>query len=222
MVAPVVSAQQLVPATNGRAIQIGLRVGYGVPFGKTGRTATDVGGDDSLSRAIIKGQIPIGLDVGYRITSNVDVSLLLQYGFGRVGSGNDGVCDAPGNSCSTSDLILGLGVHLHMNPSASFDPWIGFGFGYEWLNFSGTFSAIPSLNFPGQSLSVTRSGFEYVDVQVGGDVRVSPSVSVGPFVSFATGQYLSVSQGSTSQDIIDNTFHEWLLFGVRGVYDVRL
>ncbi len=80
-------------------------------------------------------------------------------------------------------------------------------------------------------MSARASGFEYVDVQLGGDVSVSPNVAVGPFVSFATGQYrtgryVSVLRQGTyrvhlSHDITDHSFHEWLLFGVRGVYNVR-
>lgn len=218
MVAPAASAQQLVPAPTGRAIQIGLRVGYGVPFGKTGRTVSDLI-DGDLSRSI-KGQIPIGVDVGYRITSHVDVGLLFQYGFGRVGVAS---CNQSGVSCSTSDLVLGADAHFHPIPTASFDPWMGLGFGYERLDVS--------IDSGGQTVSARASGFEYVDVQLGGDVSVSPNIAVGPFVSLATGQYRTgryvsvLRQGTTtslSQDITDRVFHEWLLFGVRGVYDIRL
>jgi hypothetical protein len=70
-------AQQPVPTSH--AIQLGLRSGYGVPFGKTGRTVTDQA-DSDLSAAI-KGQIPIGLDVGYLAAPNFYVGLTLQYGF---------------------------------------------------------------------------------------------------------------------------------------------
>ena len=216
LVAGTTSAQQPTPAGDRGAIQLGLRFGYGVPFGKTGRTATDLV-DDDLS-ASIKGQIPIGVDAGYLITPNVYVGLLFQYGFGLVGSAGTALCDQSGVSCSTSDTTLGIDAHFHLNPNAPFDPWIGLGVGYEWLSLSASFG--------GQSSSGTGSGLEYVNVQLGGDVSVAPDFAVGPFVSFAAGQYSSVSQqnGTTSmsRDITNKSFHEWLLFGVRGVYNIRL
>jgi outer membrane protein W len=208
-------AQQPVPTSH--ALQLGLRTGYAVPLGKTGRTANDLV-DEDLS-ASIKGQIPIGLDVGYLATPNFYIGLTLQYGFGRIGSSGTGLCDQPGVSCSTSDTSLGVGAQYHLSPTASFDPWIGLGLAYEWLDLS--------VDFAGGSSSGTASGLEYVILQLGGDVSVAQNLAVGPFVSFSAGQYFSVSQhaaGGTpfSQDFTNKSFHEWLLFGVRGIYNVRL
>lgn len=220
LVASTTSAQQLVPAIGGRGIQIGLRVGYGIPFGKSGRTVSDLI-DGELSRSI-KRQVPIGVDVGYRITPHVDVGLLLQYGFGLIGSSGDGNCNQPGVSCSSSDLVLGAGARFHLSPTAWFDPWLGLGFGYERLDVS--------IDSGDQTFSASASGFEYLDVQLGGDARVAPNVAVGPFVGFAIGQYrtgtyVSVVQqrgsSSLSHEIADKPFHEWLLLGLRGVYDIR-
>jgi len=209
------SAQRPVPTSH--AIQLGLHLGYGVPFGKTGRTVTDLT-DDDLS-ASIKGQIPIGLDVGYLATPNFYVGLALQYGFGLIGSAGTGLCDQSGVTCSTSDTSLGVGAQYHLSPTASFDPWIGLGLAYEWLDLSATFG--------GRTSSGTASGLQYVILQFGGDISVAQNIAVGPFVSFSAGQYFSVSQqvtgGATvSQDITNKSFHEWLLFGVRGIYNVRL
>jgi outer membrane protein W len=212
---PIRAQGRAAPPNNGSAIQLGLHFGYGVPFGKTGRTVTDLV-DDDVSRSI-KGQIPIGLDIGYLIIPSVYVGLSFQYGFGLVGSAGDPFCNQSGVSCSVSDISVGVGAQYHLDPTASFDPWIGLGGGYEWLELS-TSSA-------GQNDSQTGSGFEYVTLQLGGDVRVAPSFAVGPFVSFSAGQYLNVSQErpsvELSQGITDKSFHEWLLFGVRGVYNVR-
>src|SRR3954464_4725529 len=66
------------------AIQVGLRVGYGVPLGHTGHTATDTQ-DHSLS-STIKGQIPLGVDAGYLFDSTLYLGLSFQYGLGFVGS----------------------------------------------------------------------------------------------------------------------------------------
>jgi len=209
------SAQQVVPASDRGAIELGVRFGYGVPSGKTGRVNGSA--DDYLSRTI-KGQIPIGIDAGYLVTPRVYVGLSLQYGFGFVGSSGDATCNQTGVSCSTSDTTLGLDAHFHLKPTASFDPWIGLGFGYEWLDVS--------ISSPAIRQSATVKGLEYAKVQLGGDVSVAPGLAIGPFINFAAGQYASFSQNGIntpmSQDITSKSFHEWLLFGVRGVYNIRL
>jgi outer membrane protein W len=215
LIAGTSSAQRPVPTSH--AIQLGLHLGYGVPFGKTGRTASDLT-DDDVS-ASIKGQIPIGLDVGYLATPNFYIGVTLQYGFGLVGSAGNGLCDQSGVTCSTSDTSLGVGAQYHLSPTASFDPWIGLGLAYEWLDLS--------ITAEGPTSSATGSGLQYVILQVGGDISVAQNIAAGPFVSFSAGQYSGVSQqlagGATgSQDITNKSFHEWLLFGVRGIYNIRL
>lgn len=209
-------AQKLVPSSNRGAVQLGLRLGYGAPFGKLGTTATAMAGND-LS-FFIKGQVPVAVDAGYLVNPNVYVGLLFQYGFGFTGSGDESFCNQSGISCSTTDLTLGVGVHYHLSPAASFDPWIGLGVGYEWLAVTATGTVA--------SESFSSSGFQYVNLQVGVDVSVAPNIAAGPFVSFSAGQYASVSNqvGNTtaSQNITNQSFHEWLLFGVRGVYNVKL
>jgi outer membrane protein W len=216
MVAGPVSAQHAAPSSGKGAIQLGLRLGYGVPFGKTGRIATRPV-DDNLD-GLIKGQVPIGIDAGYLITPNFYVGLLFQYGFGLVASINESFCNDPNVSCSTSDLTLGVNAHYHVNPTAPVHPWLGLGFNYEALDSSSSIMGV--------SGSRSTSGFQYVNIQIGADISVGPNLAVGPIASLAVGQYLSVSQqtGSTtvSQDVTNKSFHEWLLLGVRGVYNIRL
>jgi hypothetical protein len=60
-------------------------------------------------------------------------------------------------------------------------------------------------------------------------------LAIGPFVTLSlaqfdhesgtasgtpavTGQYLSTT---VSQDISNQTLHEWFMFGIRGIYDIR-
>lgn len=218
LVAGPLSAQQQAPSRDQGAIQLGIRLGYGAPFGKVGRTASEMV-DQDLSSGI-KGQIPIGVDAGYLFNPNIYVGLLFQYGFGLLASSAETGCNQSGVSCSISDLVFGINAHYHLNPIASFDPWIGLGIAYERLDSSATSTAF------GLSVSGSNTGFQYINVQLGGDVSVAPNLAVGPFVSFAAGQYSSRSTqtGSTnvSQDVTNKSFHEWLLFGVRGVFNVRL
>ena len=127
-------------------------------------------------------------------------------------------CDRAGVTCSVSDIRLGIDAHFHLNPGASFDPWLGVGAGYEWLALS--------VSNGGQNGSLTTSGFEYLNVQLGGDIGVARDLAVGPFVSLSAGEYRSETMngvtGTIAQDITDQSFHEWLLFGVRAVYSIRL
>jgi len=209
-------AQEAAPAPSRGAIEVGLRLGVGLPLGHEGQTAGDTT-NDKLSDDL-KAIIPIAIDVGYRINPKVYVGLLFQYGFGIVNTDETTGCSGTGVSCSGSDLRLGVDLHFHFAPGQSFDPWLGVGAGYEWL--------LLDASAAGTDVSATATGFEFGNVQLGGDIPVAPNFAIGPFVGLSFGQYgnLSVSQGGTSMDmsITSKSFHEWLELGVRGVYDIGL
>jgi outer membrane protein W len=211
------ASAQSAPAGNRGAVQLGLRVGYGVPFGKGGRRATDTT-DNHLSDTV-KGQVPIGIDAGYLFTRRVYVGVMFQYGFGILSDVARDLCKSFDNDCSVDDTVLGIDAQFHLQPEAGFDPWIGLGAGYEWLG--------SSTRTGGEMASVRATGIQYVQLQLGGDIAIrrAPGLAVGPFVSLAAGQYLHVSEdlpmGMSSQEITDKSFHEWLLFGLRVVYNFR-
>lgn len=217
------SAQQQPPSSNGSAIQIGLRFGYGVPFGQFGQTSDELNPIKGAISSFIAGQIPIGLDAGYLITPHVYVGLLFLYGFGVESSAGRELCDPPSDDCVFRDTSLGVDVQFHVKPSASFDPWVGLGAGYEWFDWV----ANPGLD----QTAWTAAGFQYANVQIGGDVRLAPNLAAGPFVSISSGQFATLKtvngkgarfSGVDMRDYVDKSFHEWLLFGVRGVYNIRL
>jgi hypothetical protein len=70
----------------------------------------------------------------------------------------------------------------------------------------------------------TLSGWEYVNVQVGGDLNVSQMFAVGPWVGFFAGAYSSRQMsgmgtdtgGAISIPSDQRTFHGWVQFGVKG------
>ncbi len=201
------------PRTTTGALELALRAGYGIPFGHTGKTATDTT-NDKLSDSI-KGEIPLWLDAGYRFSPQLYVGLSFQYAFGFVPSNSE--C-TQGVSCSVSDLRLGANVLYHLTPDQPADVWVGLGVGYEWLELSASGAGI--------SVSGSGSGFEFANLQAGVDIATTPSFALGPFASFSLGQYRSFSLSgagrSMDQDITDKSLHEWLLFGVRGVSDAPL
>lgn len=56
---------------------------------------------------------------------------------------------------------------------------------------------------------------------LGGDYRISPSFGVGPFAAMSFGKYVNLSNDLISSAAIPKTeIHEWLTFGVRGVFDL--
>jgi len=211
-------AQEAAPAPSRGAIEVGLRAGFGLPFGSEGTTASDAS-DTKLSDDL-KGIIPIQVDAGYRINPKIYVGLSFQYGFGLINTdnSNNADCNSSGFSCSASDVNVGVNAHYHFLPGQAFDPWVGLGAGYEWLSFS--------VSGGGQEATVTGTGFEFGQAQVGGDFQAARNLGIGPFASFSFGQYgnANLSQGGSSMDmsITSKSFHEWLELGVRGVYDIGL
>jgi outer membrane protein W len=198
-------------------IEVGLRSGYALPLGNStgapsGQTAPNL--SDSIS-----GMVPIWLDAGYRLNPNMMIGAYFQYGIAFVNTGKVQACNTGGVSCSANDLMFGAQFHYHFLPDQTIDPWAGIGVGYEILNASESAG--------GQSASTSLSGFQFVNVQVGGDYKIMPNLGVGPFVMFSLGEFsncsISAPGGASPSCTINNTaLHEWLTFGIRGAYDINL
>ena len=202
---------------------LAARVGYGFPMGNVASdpTATLALADD------FSGEAPLWLDVGYRFGRNFFVGAYFQYAFAFVKSSTafaasqvgQAVCELPGVSCSGSDVRLGAEFQYSFSPEASFQPWAGIGFGYEWTNLSAS--------APGVEASLQYHGWELLNLQVGGDFKVSEAFALGPFVAFSLGQYDTVAVSATGQasqsiDIPSSakSTHEWLQFGVKGTFNL--
>lgn len=195
-------------ASELHGLEFGLRVGYGVPLGSTAGT---VGGGTADFSSAIKGMIPFWADLGYRINPNWYIGGFFQFGLGMLPSNSPG-CNLAGMSCSENDLRAGINVHYHFLPTEPFDPWVGIGAGYEWLN--------ETISAGGQDISVKLDGFEFGNVHLGMDYKVSQNFGVGPFVTFTIAQFANASAGGVSGSVTDKKIHEWLIFGIRGVYDL--
>jgi len=196
-------------ASELHGLELGLRVGYGVPLGSTAGTVAGGSADFSSS---IKGMIPFWADVGYRINPNWYVGGFFQFGLGMLPS-NSVFCNMTGVNCSENDLRAGINVHYHLLPTESFDPWVGIGAGYEWLN--------ETISPAGQpDISSKLDGFEFGNIHLGVDYKVSQNFGVGPFVTFTIAQFANSSFAGVSGSLTDKKIHEWLIFGIRGVYDL--
>ena len=195
--APAAPLQQQPRSTN---FQFAVRSGYAVPFG----SATSAAGD-SLS-STVGGDLPLGLEVNYRLNPEVYLGAAFQYGFSSLSSTLSNACPS-GVSCSAHTLRLGLNAFYHISPRQTLDPWVGIGMNYEQLSFSASAN--------GASNSATIWGFEFLDAQFGLDYQASSLFSVGPFLSAALGQYSHVDGGGVSGDIANKAVHGWFKFGLK-------
>jgi hypothetical protein len=205
------------PAAPWTAVEVGVRFAFGVPFGGlSGNNGDNV--DHFASNQIV----PLWLDGGIRFLSNFYVGGSFSYGIASVADQfGMGACKQAGIGCSSNDIRFGLAAHYHILPDGRFDPWVGLGFGYEWLSFS--------TSGGNQTVNQGVSGWEFVNLQAGLDFRLlDGALGIGPFLTLTFDQYsqASVSSdtngGTTGQSINNQSFHEWLLFGVRGDYDIKL
>jgi hypothetical protein len=194
------------PVASRAQVSLGLRTGYGIPSG-------DAEKDAKLSDGM-KSQIPIQLDVSYKLTPSIAVGGYFSYGFGSAGDALSPVCDTSGVSCSLSDMRLGLQAFYGFMPAKSWNPWLGLAVGYEWAKFS--------LEANGVKGSFTYSGFEFATLQAGVDFKVAGKFALGPYASYGLGQYSSVSSSGASAGATmgDKAMHEWIQFGIRGTFDL--
>ncbi len=200
-------------STKGPGFSVGLRAGYGLPFGNS------VGGEDEEKLSdTVSSVIPLQLDVGYFLSSNLYVGGSFQYGIASLADG-DSACEDGELSCSVSQMRFGVNLAYHFAPESMINPWVGVGVGYETL----------SLGLSGETNDIeveatsTAKGFEFANAQGGVDFRVSDTLSVGPFVTVTVAQYASTStrieadgeSEEESTDIEEKALHGWLYGGVR-------
>jgi len=183
-----------------------LRLAYAIPMG-------DAFISDGVNQALsdtISGALPIGIDARYKFTPNLSAGVYFQYSPAFVKSSS---CE-PGTSCSASNVRLGIEAVYGFMPDAGFNPWVSLGTGWEWATFKQSAG--------GLDVSATLDGWEYFNVQLGGDFALSKMFSLGPYVGFSGGSFSTVSasvSGTSASASIpsgDRTFHSWFQFGVKG------
>mgnify|MGYP001488310875 CR=1 FL=1 len=74
----VVLAALAVPVASRAQVTLGLRAGYGIAMGDAVK--------DGKMTEVVKGQVPLQLDLGYRVTKEITVGGYFGYGFGVLGS----------------------------------------------------------------------------------------------------------------------------------------
>jgi hypothetical protein len=190
-------------AEDVRGLELGVRVGMGLPFGKV-----DGAVGDSLDQTIAYA-VPVGLDVGYRVDPRLLVGAYGTYASASPASALRDDCSSHGLQCSTDGVRAGIEVQVHSPHEGPWDPWMGLGSGYEWMRVRS--SAGP----------LSAGGWEFLHLEAGVDLRPVSAFGLGPFVTWAIGQYQYESfpdRGSSA--VSSRAVHEWLIFGFRGTVDI--
>ncbi len=201
----------LVPTASRAQFQLGLRLGFAPAMG-------DAAKDQKMSDGV-KSQIPIQIDAAYKVTPDIALGAYFGYGFAQTGS-LQGVCDISVVDCSASIVRFGVqGFYTFNQVKASLVPWAGIGFGYE----KGSLEASGA----GAKMTIDYSGFEFLNLQIGGDYRVSESFALGPYAQLSVAQYSNAKISNNIDpslnvdgSISDKAIHQWLSFGVRGKFDL--
>lgn len=222
-------AALVVPTASLAQIQIGARVGF-APSGGTAYEEKDLaaaGDPDAVSKMSdgIKSQIPLQLEGSYKFTRDFAAGVYLGYGIGQVGSKIKDQMKAldPSASVSAKGLFrVGVqGLYSFNEVKAPLTPWLGVGLGYEQGGLEAKFGG-------GAKFEETVSGYE-LNLQGGGDYKVTDQFSVGPYVMVSIGQYTTVKDktsgagpafdGTTSLKI-NGKLHEWFGFGLAGKFNL--
>jgi hypothetical protein len=183
-------------------LEIGLRVGYGIPMGA-------LAGNTNLSD-LMTATITFVFEIGKRFNDDYMVALFFQYAVGLVKDGDTSGCGNGMPSCSSADYRFGIEGMYRIKVPGSFTPWIGFSVGYEILTLGQTINGLDA--------STSLRGFQYGALEAGGNLRLTPTVALGPYVSYSVGQYSSVSTFGGDQDVTNAGVHSWLQLGARATF----
>jgi len=181
-------------------LTLGARLSLALPLGTTAGT---VGGGSDPQSETVTFAFPLWLEAGYRFARHYFIG----------GYGVFGLATVP-NTCPTAicyDLRFGIDAQYH-GRGVKTDPWVGVGFGYEFLH-AGT-----------QNTTMAFRGWELFNLQGGIDWHAAKAFDLGPFMAVSFGEYTSVREISggvdTSSSISNKALHEWVELGIRGEYDL--
>jgi hypothetical protein len=183
------------------------RLGYGFPGGDL---ASNLQGLSAVSDTW-SGKVPIWLELGYRFNGLVRAGLYLELAPTQI---NDSAC--PSGSCGGSDVRVGFDVQFHFMPHQQIDPWLGIGFGAEFLNFHES--------LPGPDYEERWSGWELPMIEGGLDIPLAPRFSLGPYAALSFAQFNKervTDQGvTTTYDLPDRATHSWFQVGIKGTFSL--
>ena len=173
-------------------------LGLGVPFGSAP-------GDVPMSQ-LVKAQLRIPLQVGFRITPSVMAGAYVDIGFGAAGQATLEACHAAGGSgCGATSVHVGVQGRYAFTPTASRTPWVSAGAGWESTGVTFSGSSAGNLSYSGTEL---RLGAGY-------DLRNDGRIGYGLFVDGALGWYQHAWGVGGSSTLPGQPAHGWVQAGVR-------
>ncbi len=195
-----------VPESTG--VEIGVRGGYGVPFGQRAAGA-------ALSGPVEGAASPM-IDLGYRFTPQLYLGVLFAYGIlvlDEAAACREVVVDSPaGRDCRGNAALLALDAQYRTRMGERFASWVDFAVGLESLGM------------------VTPSGWSSYGgfasrVEFGAGWFAPPRFTIGPFASLSVGQFrtseFSLDGDGTPSAIADKGIHGWLSVGFRMMLTLR-
>lgn len=221
---PAGAAEEAARPRSSARFRLGLRSGFGVPFGRYAEVRTLASFRDQQVHALsndVHGVIPFWVDAGYHLNSQLTLGAFFVFGLvlPKVAPATNplsGGCPE-GFDCAGTGLRAGIqGEYAFL--SGPVRPWLGLGLGYEWVH---THIQGKTLDF---ELGTWHSGPELLQLQAGTDFRLQPSFGLGPFLTLTAMQYTSCSLElagqSQSCELDDRAWHGWVLLGARGTLDL--
>lgn len=171
-------------------VELGAGVGYAQGDGQLGDYAT------SLEDTALPGGA-LQLDASYRVRRDMSVGVYATRSDHAGVEGSD--------TAHVSAVTTGVQAIYHVPWSRTLEPWVSAGMGWKamWLEPDG---------------GTTRSfhGVELARVQVGTDVRVSPTVSVSPVVGVSASTFLGQRIAMELVGIEEREVHLTGFLGVAG------
>jgi hypothetical protein len=185
-------------------VALDVTAAYAVPLG-------NVWGASSWSQPVAMsvawtGAIPLEVAARYRFTPALSAGVYFQWGPAFAKS--PGIDGFP--STSGSEMRLGVELVYELGPTGALHPWFLVGTGWEWTRSAS------------DTASMTASGWEFLNLQVGLDLGLSKTFDLGPYVGFLGGNYTNVASAGTWQGWGfavppgERAFHGWFLLGIRG------
>jgi opacity protein-like surface antigen len=204
---------------------VGLGAGY---VYKNGTNSTGTREDLKITDSA-KVSIPVLAEVGFRATPHFYVGVWGSWE--KVFTKRNETSCPEGFDCNTQQWRFGPEIRYHFAPDAGFDPYLGLGVGLEFLKShvkgETQIPVAPGVVVPARvDTRVTDRGPTFARVTLGGDVRVTRALAVGPILTASIGSY-TVRTGSQTLDItgvgqrdgtlarVDDGFHALFTVGVR-------
>ncbi len=189
------------PAPDDDGILFGVRGGWALPSG-------DIAPGEPL-KDLADAKLPLWLEIGYRFSGHVRAEIYFELAPMSLAE----PCPS-GAACSAFDVRTGLALQLHPAPRSWLDPWVGFGFGVEYLQ-----ATTPIVGGGIAAWELSWYGLE-VPVEAGLDLAVSDVFTIGPYASVSFAQFTSASArppgGATASGAIDKrATHGWGQAGLK-------